>query len=95
MGPRTHNLGTKWRWSASRPGTRWLGGWMASRVGLDVVYCPGQRSHYTDWATPLIAFTRTAIYWRHCTCNSPQDLFFGLAVCVVVLRMTTVGRAEL
>jgi hypothetical protein len=41
------DLGTRWRWSASRPdrftpgeiapSTDWIGGWVGSRAGLDAV----------------------------------------------------------
>jgi hypothetical protein len=45
--PTILDLGTRWRWSASRPGrftsgesahsTNWIGGWVGPRAGLDNV----------------------------------------------------------
>jgi len=45
--PRTLNLGTSWKWSASHPGrltpgerapvTHWIGGWLGPTAALDAV----------------------------------------------------------
>jgi hypothetical protein len=42
IAPRVLNLGTTWRWLASRPGrftpdTHWIGGWVGTRADLDAV----------------------------------------------------------
>jgi hypothetical protein len=58
IAPRILDLGTRWRWSASRPscftprerarGTQWIGGWVGLKAGLDTVVKKKNPSLFKD-----------------------------------------------